>query len=259
MSDTSAVPMGYAMDRLQTFELVLFVAATLAAALVAGIAGFAFGVIAAGVWLHFLPPAQTAALIAAYGLIVQGIVVWKLRRALNWSRLMPFLIGGALGVPLGGALLLWASPTALRMGVGMLLVLFSIYSLVRPKLVAAHSAGAAADGAVGILNGAIGGATGLAGIAAVVWCSLRGWTPAEQRAVFQPAGVAVFIMTGLWLGGTGMIGGDTLRLFLIGLPALGVGTWLGLKLFGKLDETAFRRIVLALLLASGVGLVVLGR
>jgi uncharacterized membrane protein YfcA len=66
-------------------------------------------------------------------------------------------------------------------------------------------------------------------------------------------------MTGLWLGGTGMIGADTLRLLLIGLPALAVGIWAGLKLFGKIDAAAFRRIVLALLLISGLSLLILGR
>jgi uncharacterized protein len=88
---------------------------------------------------------------------------------------------------------------------------------------------------------------------------MRGWPPAEQRAVFQPSGVAVFAATALWLGSTGMIGGNTLTLFLIGLPALAVGTWVGLKLFGKLDDQAFRRIVLVLLLISGLSLLILGR
>ena len=45
------------------------------------------------------------------------------------------------------------------------------------------------------------------------------------------------------------------KLFLIGLPALFAGTWLGLKLFGRLDEAAFRKVVLALLLLSGVVLI----
>jgi hypothetical protein len=38
--------------------------------------------------------------------------------------------------------------------------------------------------------------------------------------VLQPSGVAVFAITALWLGGTGMIGANTLVLFFIGLPAL---------------------------------------
>jgi len=77
--------------------------------------------------------------------------------------------------------------------------------------------------------------------------------------VFQPSGVAVFATTALWLGGANMIGADTLWLFLIGLPALALGTWIGLKLFGKLDDAAFRRVVLVLLLLSGVSLLILGR
>ncbi len=63
----------------------------------------------------------------------------------------------------------------------------------------------------------------------------------------------------LWFGGTGMIGRDTLGLFVIGLPALAIGTWAGLKAFGKLDDAAFRRVVLVLLLLSGLSLSVFGR
>ena len=251
--------MGCAMDGLHTADLILFVAGAFAAAFVTGLAGFAFAIVAAAAWLHFLPPAQATALIVAYGLIVQGVSVWKLRRAIKWRRLMPFLIGGAIGAPLGVELLRWASPASLRIGVGAILVLFSLYNLVRPQLGSAARAGTLADGTVGVVNGVLGGATGLAGIAAVIWCSLRGWPPAEQRAVFQPSGVAVFAMTALWLGGANMIGADTLWLFLIGLPALALGTWAGLKCFGHLDEAAFRRVVLVLLLLSGVSLVVLDR
>jgi uncharacterized membrane protein YfcA len=146
-------------------------------------------------------------------------------------------------------------PSALRIAIGVILVLFSAYGLWRPTLGSVSSASTAADGGIGVINGMIGGATELAGIAATVWCSLRGWPPAEQRAVFQLVGVSVFIMTALWLGGTGMIRAATLGLFLVGLPALAVGTWAGLKLFGRLDEAGFRRVVLVLLLISGLSLV----
>src|SRR5262249_4499523 len=53
-----------------------------ASALVAGLSGFAFGLIAASLWLYILSPLQTATLIIAFGLIVQGYSVWKLRHAL---------------------------------------------------------------------------------------------------------------------------------------------------------------------------------
>jgi uncharacterized membrane protein YfcA len=113
------------MADLRILDLLLFAAGTLAAALATGVAGFAFGIVAAAAWLHFLPPAQTTALIVAYGLIVQGISVWKLRRKRG---------------PL-------------------------VQTFLR--------AGKAADGTIGILNGVIGGATGIAGIVVTIWCSLR--------------------------------------------------------------------------------------
>jgi hypothetical protein len=62
-------------------------------------------------------------------------------------------------------------------------------------------------------------------------------------------------MTILALGGVGAITLDIMRLFLIGLPALMVGSALGWTLYGRLDEVAFRKIVLVLLLVSGATLV----
>jgi uncharacterized protein len=237
------------------FDLALFVAATFLAALVAGVAGFAFGLVAAAVWLHVLTPLQTTTLIVAFGLIVQGYSVWKLRRGLKLERLLPFLIGGALGLPIGVALLRWIPAVHMKTGVGVLLMAFSLYSLARPQFAKVTAGGRLADGGVGVLSGILGGTTGFGGILPTIWCTLRGWPKDEQRAIFQPTGVAIFLGTALCLGGTGSVTADTMRLFLIGLPALLAGSWLGLKLYGKLDEAAFRKIVLALLLVSGLALV----
>jgi uncharacterized membrane protein YfcA len=241
------------------FDLVLFVFSTFVAALVAGLAGFAFGLVAAAVWLHVLTPVQTASLIVAFGLIVQGVAVWKLRHAVRWARLWPFLLGGALGVPIGVMALARVDPGAMRLAIGAVLILYSAYALVRPALQPVKRGGATADAAVGLLNGILGGATGLAGIIVTMWCGVRGWPKDVQRTVFQPVGVAVFVMSAAWLGTRGEIGRDTIWLFAVGLPALAAGTWLGLKLYGRLDESAFRKVVLLLLLGSGLALVVARR
>ncbi|OKO88203.1 hypothetical protein AC629_10750 [Bradyrhizobium sp. NAS80.1] len=66
-----------------SLELPLFIVATFAGALVAGLSGFAFGLVAASIWLYILTPLQSASLIIAFGLIVQGYSVWKLRGALG--------------------------------------------------------------------------------------------------------------------------------------------------------------------------------
>jgi hypothetical protein len=38
----------------------------------------------------------------AFGLLVQGYSVWKLRGAVDWHKLWPFIAGAALGVPQPG-------------------------------------------------------------------------------------------------------------------------------------------------------------
>jgi uncharacterized protein len=237
-----------------TLEIPLFLFATFAGAFIAGLSGFAFGLVAASLWLYILTPSQSATLIVAFGLLVQGYSVWKLRQALDWRRLWPFVAGAALGVPIGVTLLTWSDPRNVRIAVGIFLVIYSLYAFLRPALkpVAVGSVG---DAIVGFLNGILGGLTGLAGILVMIWCGLRGWPKDAQRAIFQPVAVAIFLMSGLWLGARGTVTADTIKLFAMGLPCVFVGTWLGLRLFGRIDEAMFRKIVLALLLISGAALI----
>src|SRR6516162_10693925 len=242
-----------AMDGI-TFEIPVFLFATFAGAFIAGLSGFAFGLVVASLWLYILTPVQSATLIIAFGLLVQGYSVWKLREALDWQRLWPFVAGAAIGVPAGVTLLTWSDPRSVRIAVGIILIIYSVYAFFRPAL-KLSGGGRAGDAAVGLLNGALGGLTGLAGILVTIWCGLRGWPKDVQRTIFQPVAVAVFLMTAIWLGVKGTVTAETIRLFLIGLPCLIAGTWLGLKLFGRIDETMFRKIVLALLFASGALLI----
>jgi uncharacterized membrane protein YfcA len=246
------------MDTAADISLIVFLAGTVAAAFVAGLAGFAFGVVAAAIWLHVLQPSETTALIVAYALLVQGYAVWKLRRAIQFRRLLPLIVGSAIGIPAGIAILGLVAPGRLRVAIGALLVLFSAYNLARPKLPAVTSAGPVADGLVGVGNGVLGGATGLGGILPTIWSGLRGWSKDEQRAVYQPTAVATFAMTIFWLGGLGAITQQSIKLFLIGLPALALGTLVGWKLYGRLDEASFRTVVLVLLLLSGLVLMIRG-
>ncbi len=233
------------------FQIAVYLSATFIAALVAGVTGFAFALIAASVWLHVLTPLETVTLTVSYGLIVQGYGTWKLRHALHWSRVWPFAIGGAPGAALGALVLQWADPSLMRIGIAAFLVLYSIYSLVRPTLKPVQ-AGMGADVVAGFLGGFVGGTAGFPGILIVIWCDLRGWPKDIQRGVFQPLSVALLAMSATVLGATGSIGIHTVQLFLLGLPVLAAGTWAGFALYGRIDEATFRRIVLVLLLASGL-------
>jgi uncharacterized membrane protein YfcA len=237
-----------------TVELAVFLLGAFVAAFISGLAGFGFALIATAIWLHAMPPLLATPLMVVYGLLVQVYAFWKLKSSYNYNRLLPFVLGSAIGVPFGVGLLGWASPVHLRIGTGVFLIIFCLYSLLRPALPQFHTAGRGTDGCMGVLNGVLGGATALAGIVVVVWSGLRGWSKEEQRAVFQPTTVATYLMVALWLGGSGNITPDLLRHLAIGLPGLAVGSWLGWWLYGRLDEAAFRKVVLVLLLVSGAAL-----
>src|SRR5205823_5744168 len=100
--------------------LGLFLFATFVGGVVAGLAGFAMSLVVSGIWLHILTPIQTVTLIVGYGLLVQGYGIWKLRHALSWGKVTPFIVGGALGVPIGAALLAYINPSYMRTLVGLL-------------------------------------------------------------------------------------------------------------------------------------------
>ena len=234
--------------------LGLYLLATFLGALVSGLAGFAMGVILLGVWAHFLTPIQTAILIVGYSVLTQSYGIWKLRRALSWRRVAPFILGGAVGVPIGSILLTYIDPAVLRPSVGLLLVLYSVYGLIAPAFKPVQL-GTKADVGIGVLNGLLAGLTGLVGIIVTIWCQLRGWPKDVQRTVFQPVMLAAGVMSAVTLSIAGAITTEVVNLYLLGLPLLLAGLWSGFKLYGRLDDAAFRKVILASLLVSGLSLI----
>src|SRR5262245_37034205 len=232
-------------------ELALFAGAAFIAALFAGATGFAFAPIAASVWLHFFQPLEVATLTVTYNFLVQGYGTWRLRHSFNWQRLWPFLVGGVPGVVIGMSVLRWSNPASMQLVVASFLVLYSLYGLLRPAFKPLR-VGAATDTFAGFLGGVLGSMAGFPGILVVIWCGLRGWGKDEQRAVFQPLAVALLLIAGITLAASGSITRPIVEVLLIGLPGLLLGTWAGFALYGRLDEETFRKFVLALLLASGL-------
>jgi len=202
-----------------------------------------------------LTPLQTATLITGYAVLVQGYGAWKMRHATKWNRVWPFLIGGAPGVAVGVFVLHWADPATMRAGIGGFIVLFALYALARPTLKTVPG-GMPADVGVGFLSGILGATTGFAGILIVVWCQMRGGKKDELRAIFQPVLFATFVMTTISFAIAGTFTVETLKLYAFALPVLVAGIWSGFGLYGKLDDAAFRKVILVLLLASGVALIV---
>jgi uncharacterized protein len=134
-------------------------------------------------------------------------------------------------------------------------VLYTVYGLARPAF-KPIKIGIAADIGIGIVNGLVGGLTGLGGIISTMSCQWRGWTRDVQRAVFQPVLFAAFVVISISMVATGAVTPETLKLYGLGFPFMLAGLWSGFKLYGKIDDEVFRKVVLVLLLLAGVSLIV---
>ena len=235
--------------------IIPFVLATFLGGFVSGFSGFAMGIVVSGIWLHIITPIQTAALIAGYGLLTQGYGIAKLRHELSWQNIWPLTFGTAIGIPIGVTLLTHVDPTWVRFGVGVLLVLYATYSLVRPPF-GPYKIGAPADIAIGISNGLVGGLTGLGGIISTISCQFRGWSKDKQRAVFQPVLFAAFVIISIAQLVVGSYTFETIKLYGIGLPFMVAGIWIGFRLYGSINDETFRKTVLVLVLIAGASLIV---
>jgi uncharacterized protein len=235
--------------------LTLFVLAAFTGGFVSGFSGFAMGLVVSGVWLHVITPIQTATLIAGYGLLTQGYGIWNLRHVLDVRKTWPLALGTVIGIPAGVAVLAYINPAYVRFGVGVLLVLYTMYSLTRPVF-APIKIGVGTDIAIGVSNGLLGGLTGLGGVISTISCQLRGWPKDVQRAVFQPVLFTAFVVISVSQAVAGNLTRDTLVLYGLGVPFMVAGLWSGFKLFGKINDETFRKTVLVLLLFAGLSLIV---
>ncbi len=226
------------------------------AAFASGLAGFAFALVASGIFLNVLAPIEAVPLVLAGSLLAQSITLVSLANTVQWRRLWPFLAGGVIGIPFGAELLRVADAGMFRFSVGLFLIAYSLYMLIQPRRRVITGGGSAADGAIGLVGGVMGGLAGLSGAIPTIWCGLRGWPKDEQRGVYQPFIFVMQLMALLWLGGGGAIGRSTWIAFAVCLPAMLLGIWLGLRLYARVNDAQFRSIVLWLLLLSGILLVV---
>ncbi len=228
---------------------------TVAAAFVSGVSGFAFGMVALSVWAWALDPRLLSPMIVFGSLISQLVALGAVRRSLDWRRLLPFLIPGVIGVPIGAVLLGVIDLQWFRGVTGVLLIVYGTGMLLARELPPPRLGGRLADGVVGLIGGIMGGLAGLSGSVPVLWCTLRRWDKDVQRAVFQSFNLTMHVVTMLSYAWRGILTVEVGWVFAVMLPAILLPAWLGARAYHRISEAAFRTLVLSLLLLSGCVLV----
>jgi hypothetical protein len=228
-----------------------------AGALVSGFAGFAFSAVAGAFLLHVMPPIEAVPLMMACSILVQGVSLVILRNSMRWHGSLVYIMGGTFGIPPAIYLLHHADTWIFRVGFGLFLATYAAYMFFRPEAAYLRDVQSRLrDAAVGFAGGLVGGLTAMPGALPTVWCDLRGLAKDHQRGLIQPFIAAMQCVALALLAPTGEFSPRILVDLVVTLPALIAGTVLGIVLFGRVDQTAFRRVMLAILFAGGMALVV---
>lgn len=228
-----------------------------AGSLVFGVSGFAFALTASTIWLQFLPPAEVVPLAVICPLVLNVFTLPRIRADVSLRTLLPFALGSTLGVPLGVLFVAQSEPNALRLAIALLLIGYSAFALSRPLLPTVRlspAAGNAADGAVGLVGGVLGGVAGLSVVLPSLWIGARGFPKGIARGLLQSFGFYSQALTLLVFASVVGLGADTLRALAVCLPVAVAGSLVGFALFRRMSGEAFRRAVLWIVLCGGVGL-----
>ena len=227
-----------------------------AAALILGLAAFTQSLSGFGLALVSMPlltllvsVPEATAWVAVISLFVEA---WLLRRYwvhLQWRPVRHLLAASVVGVPVGVVLLQRLPESALKGGLGGLLLAYGLYALLGLKLPPLESRRWA--WLAGFVAGAFGGAYNTSGPPVILYGHARRWTPEAFKANLQAfflvnSGVVFFVHLAL-----GDITAVTWQRALLSLPALALGLWLGKAASTRLAPPRFRQMVLVMLALLG--------
>lgn len=239
--------------------LVFILAGALAGGFVNGLTGFGTALTGLPLWLQAVEPPLAAQLASACSIAGHVSTISTVWGAVTWRRLAPLLLAGLVGVPLGTLVLPLVSLGVFKLWLGVLLVAYCTFMLFgagRAQLAPrSPEAERRAEAVVGFASGVLGGLAALSGVLLTVWTSLKQWPKDERRLVFQVFNFT--LLTAMLVASLvqGLVGLRTVIAFLMAAPATLLGAWLGNRVYKRLDDVRFDRVVHGVLLISGLGLV----
>lgn len=201
-------------------------------------------------------PVKTAAPLAVLASITVALVVvaqdW---RHIHLRSAVWLVVPALFGIPIGLIVLKTVPEQVVKTVLAIVIISFSVWSLVPRAPFELKSERLA--GVFGFLSGILGGAYGMNGPPLAIYGSLRRWAPANFRATLQgyflPASAAG--MTGYWISGLWTT--TVNHLYLLSLPGVALGIFLGRLINRRLDARQF--VVYVHVMLIGIGVVLLAQ
>lgn len=230
----------------------LFICGAIVAGFVQGLTGFAFALIAMSFWVWVLPPQLAAPLVVFASIWSHLISIFNEQsHQLSKKLVLPYILAGLIGVPIGTYLLAMINPQTFKLVLGLFLVIWCPIMLFNPKIKSIQQSGKLADSSIGFIGGILGGLGGFCGSLPSAWVMLKNLSKSEQRYILRHFNFAiqVFALLAYLLQGT--IQSIHLPYMAVIILSVSIPAMLGAKLFYKISEQQFKRTVLGLLFASG--------
>jgi uncharacterized membrane protein YfcA len=221
---------------------------------VSGLAGFAFSEVAGAILLHILPPTEAVPLMMICSLAPQAASLCTAHRSVDWKASFILIAGGLLGVPLAVYALQNIDTWSFRIGFGLFVAVYAAYMLCRPAITYVRQMNGLHHALVGFGGGLIGGITAMPSALPTIWCDLHGVPKKQQRGLVQPYILAMQVFALALMFGQSTLSSKIVFDVIVCLPALAVGTALGITMFYRVNDMGFRRTVLRILFISGVAL-----
>ncbi len=215
------------------------------AAFVQSTTGFGFALVAVPLLATVTEPQRAVVSVTAVSLLLSAWVGWRHRATLDREAVIGYTWTGLLGMPVGLLVLLVVPSSALKILVGVVVLL-----AVAGMLLRYHVSGRAWQIAAGLLGGALLTSTGMNGPPIVIGMDARALPPARFRATLQ----AIFALQGVVAVGlfavSGLVDRGVVLLVIADAVALPIGWRLGALVFDRLSPKQFRVGVLSMLVLS---------
>jgi uncharacterized membrane protein YfcA len=239
-----------------TEAIIYLVLGGMAGGFINGFAGTGTALFALGFLLSVLDPMAAVAIVALMSSLtgLQGLYVVRRELMKNKARLYRFIVPGIVGVPIGISLLGYIDATALRLIVAGFLIFYGGYFGFRKALPRFERRTPKTDATVGLVGGILGGLASLSGALPAIWLSMRPWPKGETRAVLQPYNVVILFSTVIMLAWNGAFTTTTWAAFAVAFPSALFAVQIGLYVFRKVSDDQFRRTLIFLCLALGLGI-----
>jgi uncharacterized membrane protein YfcA len=219
------------------------------ATLVRSVFGFGEALVAVPLLALVMPVEVAAPVAALVSITVAGIVVAQDGDKIHLRSAGWLVVSSLFGIPFGLVLLKTVSEPVVKTILAVVIIAFSVYSLMRRSIPALKDDRLA--WLFGFSAGILGGAYGMNGPPLVVYGALRRWSPQHFRATLQgyflPA--STMVMCGYWL--TGLWTRTVSGYYLLALAPVIAAAFLGRIIHRHLPSDRFRVYVYVVLAMVG--------